>query len=150
MKKVLKWIGLVLLGALLLVQFFRPERSNPASDPAKSIWADATVPAGVKQILRTSCADCHSNETVWPWYSNIAPISWVVAHDVEEGREDLNFSEWASMTAKDRAHAAEEIGDETRHGKMPLGKYTLVHGGATLSEAQLAELQTWAVEMQRR
>lgn len=144
MKKFLKWFGLALLAAFVVIQFFRPDRTNPASDPAKAIWADASVPAGVKQILRTSCADCHSNETVWPWYTNIAPVSWLAAHDVKDGREDLNLSEWGSMNVQDRAHAAEEMADETREGKMPLGKYTLIHGDAKLSEAQIAEIQKWA------
>lgn len=144
MKKFLKWFGLGLLAAFVVIQFFRPDRTNPVSDPAKSIWSDGTVPAGVKQTLRTSCADCHSNETVWPWYSEIAPASWLVAHDVEEGRGDLNLSEWGGMTAEDRAEAAEEMAKETKRGKMPLGNYTLLHGGAKLTDAQIAELQQWA------
>jgi hypothetical protein len=97
-----KRIALALLVLLLLIQLWPVERTNPpVSAPLE---ADPEVVA----VLRAACYDCHSNETVWPWYSRVAPLSWQVAHHVEEGREELNFSEWGSYTAETRREFAEE------------------------------------------
>jgi len=144
MKKTLKWIGYVLVAALVVIQFIRPGHDNPASDPSMSIWADATVPAAVQTILKNSCGDCHSNQTAWPWYSHIAPASWLVAGDVQEGREHMNLSHWKEWTDKKRAKKRVEIGEETRDGEMPLGIYTLLHPDAGLSPEQIATLTAWS------
>lgn len=143
MKKWLGRIALVLAVALALIQGYRPERTNPPVDPNRTIQAVMQVPPQVDTILKRSCHDCHSNTTHWPWYSNVAPASWLVAHDVEEGREHLNFSEWASYPPNDAAHALEEICEETREGNMPMWQYELTHPGARLSEADKRTLCTW-------
>lgn len=143
MKKTLRWVGIVLLAAFVIIQFFRPNRDNPASIAGQSLWADPTMTPKVEQILRRSCNDCHSNETQWPWYSNIAPVSWLVAHDVEEGRKHLNFSTWLTRAPEKRDHKLEEIAEEVQKGEMPLPIYLITHSDATLSNEDVAALKEW-------
>jgi hypothetical protein len=88
-------------------------------------------------ILRRACFDCHSNETVWPWYAYVAPVSWLVASDVEEGREELNFSQWDAYNADRQAHKIKECGEEVAEGEMPLWFYVPAHPEARLSQADI-------------
>jgi uncharacterized membrane protein len=87
----LKRIGLVTVALLLAAQLVPVARRNPATDPSKSIYATDAVPESVRTVLQSSCQNCHSNETQWPWYSHIAPASWLVTHDVNRGRREMNF-----------------------------------------------------------
>lgn len=136
--KLLKTLALALLLLLLLAQLVRPERSNPP------VGATLDAPEEVLAILRRSCFDCHSNETAWPWYSAVAPASWLVAHDVEEGRKHLNFSTWGARDAEGRRDMAEEIVEEVGEGEMPLWQYLLLHGDAELDARELGTLRKWA------
>ncbi|HSN54295.1 MAG TPA: heme-binding domain-containing protein [Candidatus Sulfomarinibacteraceae bacterium] len=133
------------IGAVLLaIQLVPVERSNPP------VLADFDGPAEVEAVFRASCYDCHSHETAWPWYGRVAPVSWLVAHDVEEARSHLNFSLWASHDAKRKAKLAEEIWEEVEKGEMPLRAYLLAHPGARLDEAGTAALRVWAEAMAAR
>jgi hypothetical protein len=123
-------LGIVLLG----MQFYRPERTNPTSDPARSFEAIEKPSPQVMAVLNRSCTNCHSHQTVWPWYSAIAPASWLVADDVAEGREHLNLSDWARVPVEKRAHKLEEVCEETRKGDMPPRLYLMLHPEAKLSE----------------
>jgi hypothetical protein len=126
-------------GALLVaLQFVPVDTSNPP------VTANIETPADVKEVLQRSCYDCHSNETRWPWYSRIAPFSWLVAHDVEEGREHLNFSEWDQLSAEDQIEAMEEAWEEVEEGEMPLWFYLPMHPEARISAADRAVLRRWA------
>ncbi|MBL1216145.1 MAG: heme-binding protein [Planctomycetes bacterium] len=130
----------LLLVALVAIQFVPVERTNPA------VSMEVDAPADVVAVLKQSCYDCHSNETTWPWYSKVAPVSWLVAHDVEEGREHVNFSEWDTYSAEDRRKIAEEAYEEAEEGKMPIWFYVMLHGDAKLSDSDLASLKAWAGE----
>ncbi|MBL7802321.1 MAG: heme-binding domain-containing protein [Saprospiraceae bacterium] len=143
MKKYLSWVLYGLLGLLALAQFIRPEYSNPSVNPADDIQQVAGVPAEVMTVLRSSCYDCHSNETVYPWYSKIAPVSWWVVDHVQEGREKLNFSTFGQLNAGERADALEEAGETIQEGEMPLRSYTWLHPGAKLSAANKSLLLNW-------
>jgi hypothetical protein len=132
-------ITLIILAAILvLIQFVPVSRDNPP------VVSDFDDPVLVKQILNRSCYDCHSNETSWPWYSSIAPISWLVASDVNEAREHLNFSEWGSLQTDDQLLARKKIWKEIEKGQMPLGNYLLMHGDAKLSESDKSVIQRWS------
>jgi hypothetical protein len=99
-----KWLKLSLITVVALVvaaQVVRPARTNPPVDPQKEISAHMQMDPAVMATLTRACNDCHSNHTEWPWYSNVAPVSWLVAHDVNEGREELNFSEWGASREKE-------------------------------------------------
>ena len=132
-------IAIGTLLALGLAQLVPLSRTNPA--------VQTEVPAGepVRQILRRACYDCHSNETRWPWYAYVAPVSWLVVHDVSEAREHLNFSTWNAYDAKERAENLEEAWEEVEEGEMPLWFYVPLHPEARLSDEDKAVLRAWAV-----
>jgi heme-binding protein len=136
--KLLKKILIALVVLFLLIQVVRPSHQNPP------VVAPLVAPDEVLAILRDSCFDCHSNESRWPWYSHVAPVSWLVARDVEEGREHLNFSEWGTLDAEARRHLGEEIIEEISEGEMPLWFYTPLHPGSKVNGTELAKLRTWA------
>lgn len=141
MKKWLKRIFVVLAALFLGAQFFRPERTNPATDPTKMLRA----PANVQAILERSCYDCHTYQTRWPWYSGIAPVSFLLTHDVEEGREELLFSEWRAYTPRDADHKLEEICEQIQEREMPLPPYLIMHPSARLSDADRQVLCEWTL-----
>ena len=97
----------------------------------------------VRRVLETSCFDCHSHATDWPWYAWVAPASYLVVHDVEEAREHLNFSTWSVYDDAKRRRLAEDILEETREGEMPLAMYTLMHPGTKLSADDQAVLDAY-------
>ena len=139
MKKSRKWlIGLGLpLAVLAGLQFLPAARTNPP--PGTEI----DVPEPVAAILKRSCYDCHSNGTRWPWYSGVAPVSWWLSDDVNEGREHLNFTEWtrdANTAALDLA----KVYDQVSEGEMPPVSYLLLHPGARLSDAEREKILDWA------
>jgi hypothetical protein len=131
-KTKIAWItlGIVLLG----MQLYRPERTNPTSDPAGSFAAIEKPSPQLVAVLDRSCMNCHSYQTAWPWYSAIAPASWLVANDVAEGRKHLNFSEWGSVPLEKRSHKLKEICEEVREGHMPPRLYLMLHPEAKLSD----------------
>jgi hypothetical protein len=139
-----KIIGGIILLAFLVAQFIRPDRTNPDSDPAVMIGRQLNVPPAVRTILERSCYDCHSNQTRWPWYSNVAPASWIVTDDVKEGREHLNFSEWGTYTRKRQIARLDMIVSQVDKDEMPMKKYLVLHKNAALSEADKDLLCTWA------
>lgn len=133
-KKTVLWLIVILVlgfGLIQLVPYGR-DHENPAvvNEPA---WDSPST----EQLVRQACFDCHSNETVWPWYASIAPASWLVSRDVQEGRERMNFSEWPeSMTGAAGAAVAEAAAELVRSDEMPPVQYRLAHSGARLDDAQ--------------
>lgn len=137
--KVLRWVLLGIVVVLLAIQFVPVDRSNPP------VEAEVPAPANVHAILRRACYDCHSHETAWPWYSKVAPFSWLVASDVHEGREELNFSTWNRYTAKQQMKKLRESWEEVAEGEMPPWFYLPVHRDAVLSAEDRKLLRSWAV-----
>jgi len=133
----LRIIFIVVIILLIAIQFVPVNKTNPP------VTGEIKAPENVMQILRTSCYDCHSNEAKWPWYSNIAPASWLVAYDVNEAREHMNFSEWQSYSAEDKTDDIEEIWEEVEEGEMPLWYYLILHSEAELSENDKVILKDW-------
>lgn len=123
---------------LVLAQLIPVTRTNPP------VQADIPASTAVSSILRRACYDCHSNETVWPWYSRVAPVSWLVARDVNHGREHLNFSEWNRLTPAKQAEAVREIWKQVSEGEMPMTIYLPMHPEARLSDRDKAVLKSWA------
>lgn len=143
-KKILKWSAIVLAVGLIIIQLVRPARTNPAIDASKTLQTHVQVPGDVDAILKRACNDCHSHETKWPWYSNVAPVSWLVVYDVNEARSHLNFSEWGSYDEGRADKKLDEIEEEVEHGKMPLPIYLFMHAEAKLSDEDKRILQDWA------
>jgi hypothetical protein len=139
-KVVLRTLAIV----FLLMQFVRPDRTNPEIDPALDLHASAELNESVSSLLRTSCYDCHSNETVWPWYAHVAPSSWFVTKHVNEGRRHLNFSTWGAYPPSKADHKLEEIVEYVENGEMPLPSYLPLHAEAKLTDDDRLLIMDWA------
>ncbi|MEX1138164.1 MAG: heme-binding domain-containing protein [Bacteroidota bacterium] len=148
MKLILRWGGIALVGVFVIMQLFRSERVNPPVDPDNTIYAMVHVPDNVRNILERSCFDCHSNETRWPWYSAIAPAMWAVAHDVEEGREHLNFSEFGTYKPLRAIAKLDMVCEQIINQNMPLPAYLVLHPRAQVSKEEIDILCDW-VELTR-
>jgi hypothetical protein len=134
---------IVLAAGLVVSQAIRPDRTNPPTDPTKTIVAMTHPPANVLAILDKSCRDCHTNDTVWPWYTNVAPISWFVVGHVTEGRHELSFSNWADYDAALRAKRLAQMCDLVQRGEMPLPSYLLLHPDAALNDEERQAICDW-------
>ncbi len=137
-------IVFAVLVLLVAVQFIPVRRTNPSGG------AEIVAAADVKAVLERSCYDCHSNDTKWPWYSYLAPVSWLIAHDVNEGREQLNFSVWREYAAKDRAHLSEEAVEEVSRGGMPIKAYLFLHRGATIGPGEVDVFRAVVKELEEQ
>ena len=148
MMKILKWSGVTLAVIVMGVQLVRPEKINPPVDTARTLQAHAQVPPEVYAILKRACYDCHSNETRWPWYSNVAPVSWFVIDHVNHGRKHLNFSDWAQSgrhsEKQDLQAQLDEIIEEVKSRNMPLSSYLPLHPEAKLSDEDVKVICEWA------
>jgi hypothetical protein len=150
LKKTFRWLMFSLLVLFGAIQLIRPERTNPPVDQNKIIQEHLQIPTEIGSILRRSCYDCHSNETVWPWYSNVAPASWLVADDVSKARRMMNFSEWGNYKLGKVLSLLEGICEETSNGDMPLSQYTFMHPATGLSQVEIKALCDWSqAEAQR-
>lgn len=128
---------------LLATQLVRVDRSNPEVDPSHTIYSTLTMPADVRAVFEQSCKNCHSNETAWPWYSYIAPVSWVVAHDVHQARKMMNLSEWGTYSAQRKEDKLEEICEQVTKGEMPDRKYAMFHREARVTSQQRDAVCQW-------
>ena len=150
MKKAAKYVGLGVAALLLLAQLHRPEMTNPPVDSAKTVEARLQVSPEVKGIIGRACRDCHTHETRWPWYSYVAPSSWLVVGDVDDARENMNLSEWSEYDAVQVDKMLDEICEEVEEGAMPLPIYVLMHGDADLSAQERQAVCDWTrAERQR-
>jgi hypothetical protein len=141
LKKQLKWIIVAAVVAFAALQLTNPAHTNP---PVKNDFlAVMNPPANIATMFRSACYDCHSDETRWPWYSRVAPVSWTVAHDVNNGRAELNLSEWPTDDPKRAWKKMGTMSDEIDQKDMPLKKYTLIHKDARLTDDQRNELTQW-------
>ena len=146
MKKILKPLALTLLAALIIIQFFRPEK-NISTNPhtvSNDITAAHYVPGDVQKVLQNSCYDCHSNNTKYPWYFNVQPVAWWLDDHIKEGKKELDFSEFASYRIGRKYKKLEEINEQIEEDEMPLESYTLIHNGAKLNQQQKLGVATWA------
>lgn len=144
MKKALKLVAALLLVIFAIMQFFRPDRTNPPVIESENLASSTTIPAEVAAILKRSCKDCHSNETVYPWYSNVAPASWFLADHIENAREHMNFSLWNTYKAEKKARRLEEMCEEITAGAMPLPSYLWLHRDAVLTADDKKILCDWS------
>jgi hypothetical protein len=142
------WKKIVLGSAAVFVilQFVRPEKNVGASS-AQNITQHFAVPAGVQTILQRSCYDCHSNNTVYPWYAEVQPAGWYLAKHIKDGKRGLNFDEYASYRLMKQYRRFQDIIDQVQNDDMPLPSYLIIHRDAKLSAAQKDELILWCTAM---
>jgi mono/diheme cytochrome c family protein len=139
----------ILLAVLIVAQAIRPSRTNPTTEAALDVSAETALPPATMSVFHRACNDCHSNLTVWPWYSNVAPASWLVTYDVRSGRKAMNLSEWGNYTAEHRAELAQEVCKEVTDGEMPGPMYTLMHSQARLNSADVQAVCSWSQAAQK-
>lgn len=144
MSKVLKIVAISIAAVFLLAQLVRPDMTNQPVNPDERLEASVEVPADVAAILTRSCNDCHTNETVHPWYSNITPVNWWLKSHFDHGREHLNFSTWAKYTPRQKEKKLDEVCEQLDSGEMPLPSYLWGHRDAVLSEGDKRLLCEWA------
>lgn len=140
----IKKILIVVLIALIIIQFFHPKKNEAAGVQPNYIGNVYTIPADIKGILKKACNDCHSNNTMYPWYSRIQPVDWWLDNHVQEGKKELNLDEYSNRNLRYQYHKLEEITDQVKKGEMPLNSYTWIHKNAILSEAEKSALIGWA------
>lgn len=139
MKKVL----VILLVAFILIQFFPIDKNNPAPTPQMDFLTIKKTPETTAALIRNSCYDCHSNETKYPWYTNVQPFAWFLKSHIDDGRKELNFSTFATYEPKRQAHKLSEAAEQVQKGDMPLDSYVLIHSEAKLSAPQQQELMQY-------
>ena len=142
-RRIRRTVFLVLLLAFIAIQFVRPGLRNPAISAGLTLESRQNPPPEVSRLLAAACNDCHSHETKWPCYSQVAPVSWLVANDVREGRRHLNFSRIGEKSPRDQAKLLREAAEEVSDGGMPIAMYRLTHAAARLSGPDRTSLATW-------
>jgi len=150
LKKVLKIVVLVLVALFIVIQFFQVDKGAPPIEPSQTLEASIQVPPDIDMILSTSCNDCHTNKTVYPWYAYIQPSGWFLDSHIQDGRRHLNFSIWNTYDLKKKRKKMEEICDEVKSGSMPLPSYLWIHGNAVVTESQAQALCAWANAEEKR
>lgn len=141
--KLIKKISLGLVFVLVAMQFYSPTKNISPGDHTVILKRETNPSENIKTVLTTSCYDCHSNNTSYPWYNNIAPISYWIADHVKEGKDHLNFSDWEKYTVNEKDNILGEIEEEVVSGEMPLTEYTYLHGNAKLTEIEVEEIKEW-------
>ncbi len=139
----MKKVVFLIMVIFVLLQLIPTNLPEPVTDNPDDLLKTAKVPTEVAALLKKSCYDCHSNETVYPWYAHIVPVSFLVKRDIEEGKKELNFSLWGQLKKSKKAKMLDEISEEISEGDMPMKIYTLIHRDAVLSEKDKELLINW-------
>jgi len=144
MKRFFKYLLYTIFTVFLLFQLYpKPQKNSSATAGVKDIAAVHQVPAEVLQVLKTSCYDCHSNNTYYPWYSSVQPVALWLGNHIDEGKAELNFSEFGNYSIRRQYRKLEEINKEVKENEMPLSSYTIIHRDAKLDETKKLLLATW-------
>lgn len=143
-------ILLLALVALIAIQFFHPAKNQSPDIAANDIRHAYSVPDDVQAIFKKACNDCHSNNTRYPWYYNIQPVAWWIKGHVDEGREELDFSEFAAYKPKKQHHKLEELIEQVKEEEMPLPSYTWIHRNALLTMAEKVSITSWAEKLRQQ
>ena len=144
MKK--KFLLYGVLGLFLIIQLIPTDRPEVIKNNPNDLLVNNDLPKNIEKMLRSTCYDCHSNETIYPWYAYIAPVSFLVNQDTKEGRQELNFSKWEELDNLEKAEMLEEIAEEVEEGEMPMKIYPITHPNARLSDADRESIEQWALK----
>lgn len=141
--KVVKIVAIVLLVGIVVIQFFPTSRNQSNTIPKSDFMVVNDVPERLEGIIKTSCYDCHSNNTEYPWYNKVQPVAWLLEDHVKQGKEELNFSDWANYSSRRKNSKLKSIISQIEDDEMPLFSYTLVHTDAKLSEGDKKAILDW-------
>jgi Haem-binding domain len=144
MGKPFKIAGLALIGFIVVIQFIQPERNIYEGSPEHDMLSTLSVPILVAELLQNSCYDCHSANTRYPWYSKISPVSWYLNLHIEQGKEALNFSEFAQLKKRKKIGALSSICEVLELGSMPLPGFLIIHRNAVMDEEEIASICDWS------
>lgn len=142
----------ILIAFLLLfiaAQAIRPAKNAGNSSGPQDVTTVVMVPDSLMELLKNSCYDCHSNHSDYPWYDQIAPVSWWVSNHINEGKRELNFTQFGSYTTKKMAHKMEEVAETVEKEEMPISSYLWMHGNARLTKEQRSAIISWAKAAQK-
>jgi len=145
--KIVKIIALVLLVVLIGIQFIPSKRNQSALIPETDFILVNDAPETIKKKLQVSCYDCHSNNTRYPWYNKIQPVTWFLEDHIKEAKAELNFNEWDSLSNRRKKSKLRSIIKQLENGKMPLNSYTIIHKDAKFSEAEKEEIINWVIQL---
>ncbi|MFT6638287.1 MAG: hypothetical protein ACJAYP_000856 [Flavobacterium sp.] len=145
MKKIL--IGLLIV--LVAVQFFQIDKTNPVADEKLDFLVMNTTSPEIASQIKASCYDCHSNQSIYPWYASVQPVGWWLKNHIEGGKKHLNFSEFGNYSAKKQAHKMEECYELVEENEMPLSSYTIIHKEAVLDATQKEVLINYFKEIEK-
>tara|TARA_R110002049_G_scaffold25568_1_gene89734 strand:+ start:1028 stop:1483 length:456 start_codon:yes stop_codon:yes gene_type:complete len=147
MKKAIKIIAIIALVVLVGIQFVPTERNQSDIVPVTDFMLVNNVPKTIQKKLQVSCYDCHSNNTQYPWYNRVQPIAWFLEDHIKEGKAELNFNEWDSLSSRRKTSKLRSIIKQIESGEMPLDSYTLIHKDAKFSEAETEEIINWITQL---
>ncbi|WP_445718311.1 heme-binding domain-containing protein [Flavobacterium sp.] len=145
--KISKIILLILLIVFVGIQFIPTKRNQSESVPNTDFMIVNNVPNNIKATLQTSCYDCHSNNTSYPWYNTVQPVAWFLENHIEEGKAELNFSEWDSYSNRRKISKLKSIVSQIKENKMPLSSYTFIHKEAVLDNTKRQEILNYITEL---
>ncbi|MBW6536198.1 MAG: heme-binding domain-containing protein [Mariniphaga sp.] len=146
MKKYFRIIFAIPVALFAIIQFFQPEK-NRGEITQNHLFEQTALPEGVQTILKNACLDCHSNQTTYLWYHQIAPVSWMINSHIADGKAELNLSEWGNWEPLDQMGALDKMADEIKSGEMPLNAYVLMHPKAKLTEEQKEQFHAWSEKL---
>ncbi|MGG8495429.1 heme-binding domain-containing protein [Tenacibaculum sp. TC6] len=146
--KTTKKIGIIILGGLLVAQFFQPEQNLGSYETVAGFLAETKAAPEIETVLKKACFDCHSNSTNYPWYSKITPVNYWMASHVKDGKKHLNFSDWSNYSLKRKEHKMDEVHEEVEEKHMPITSYTITHGDAKLTDEEIKLIVDWGKQAQ--
>ena len=145
--KIVKIIAIVLLVVFVGIQFIPSSRNQSDSVPETDFMLVNDVPENIQNKLQVSCYDCHSNNTQYPWYNKVQPVAWFLEDHIKEGKAELNFNEWDSLSTRRKTSKLRSIIKQIENGEMPLDSYTFIHSDAKFSEAEAEEIINWVTQL---
>jgi hypothetical protein len=145
--KIVKVLGVVLLIALVGIQFVPTTRNQTDVVPRTDFMIVNDVPKDIENIVKTSCYDCHSNNTEYPWYNKVQPVAWFLEDHITHGKEELNFNEWDTYSSRRKNSKLKSVISQVEDGEMPLTSYTLVHRDAKLSDTEKKTVLDWVSKL---
>ena len=146
MVKRLRYLIIAVAVLFVIAQFFQPEL-NKGDAGENHLFSRVSVPGEIENSLKDACMDCHSNQTNYHWYHRIAPVSWLIANHIREGKQKLNFSDWGKFSKIDQITYLDHINKEVSSGEMPLKSYSFIHKKARLTKAQKDSISSWSEKL---